>query len=625
MRTWATADYERERLRTLESYGVMDTAPETCFDDLTALTAHVVGAPIALLSLVDGAREWFKSCHGQTVAAAPREASFGGHLVSSREPLIVADVACDRRFQGNPLTRGEPHVAFYAGVPLQTPDGFVLGALCAIDRRPRPAPDLSLQMMERLARQAVDQLELRRERLVEARYQAIIDSSDDAIVGKDLGGIVSSWNPAAERLFGYTADEMIGASIMRIIPDDRRDEERSIIQRIVRSEVVRHYETVRRTKSGALVEVSVSVSPIKNPSGVIVGASKIARDITAWRAQAASLARSEARLQAVVQTAADPILTVDEEGAIETANGAAERMFGYPEAELIGRDVRSLIGRPPGAGGANGVGLGPLALGDAGGEAEAFHRDGARVPVEVSVGAMSIDGRRMYTGILHDVSARKRAASRLEASLKEKEVLLQEVHHRVKNNLQLVASLINLQVRTMQEGHSNAQPLLDCKARVETIALIHEQLYQASDYGQISFREYVTTLVTRIVTATAPAALGVQLAIDDLTLDVGQAIPCGVLINELVTNAVKHGVAGERPGSVRVSLEAKAGGCIDLRVADDGPGLPASFDPSRNGSLGFQLVEALVAQLDGQLEVGSSAAGGASFRVTFTSDQGAGA
>ena len=113
----------------------------------------------------------------------------------------------------------------------------------------------------------------------------------------------------------------------------------------------------------------------------------------------------------------------------------------------------------------------------------------------------------------------------------------------------------------------------------------------------------MTTLVTMTAT-TAASPWTFQLAMDGMPLDVGQAIPCGVLINELVTNAVKHGVAGERPGIVRVSLEARTGGCIDLRVADDGPGLPASFNPSRSSSLGFQLVEALVAQLDGQLRGG---------------------
>ncbi len=613
---------ETARLHALESYGVLDTPAESCFDDLTAIAAYIAKVPIALVSLVDDDRQWFKSRYGLDAPQAPRDVSFCGHVVTSGELIVVPDAARDERFFDNPLVTGEPWVGFYVGVPLKTSDGLVLGTLCAIDHRPRQIEDVALVMIERLARQVMDQLELRRKGLIAARYQAIVESSDDAIIAKDLAGVVVSWNGGAERTFGYSPNEMIGGPIMRIVPEDRWDEERYIVSRIISGAPIQQFETVRQTKRGDLIDVSVTVSPIRDAAGVIVGASKVARDITAHRRQSAALARSEARLQAIVRTAADPILTLDEQGIVETANEAAERMFGFSMAELVGRNVKTLS-TSPGPAGRDGHPAAEARNGQTkaglGREVEAKRRDGTTFPVELSVGEMIIDGQRRYTAILRDISERKRSESRLAGSLREKEALLQEVHHRVKNNLQLVASLINIQIRKLGGGNSDVQPLLDCKGRVETIALIHEQLYQVNDYGKIPFRGYVSTLVNRIMSATTTqASIALDLAIDDITLGVEQALPCGILLNELVTNAVKHGFPGGRRGTISIRIAALAEGDIELCVSDDGVGLPPGFALGRSQSLGLQVVATLVAQLDGRVDV-SAGTGGASFRVVFKS------
>lgn len=208
-----------------------------------------------------------------------------------------------------------------------------------------------------------------------------------------------------------------------------------------------------------------------------------------------------------------------------------------------------------------------------------------------------------------------RSEQALRASLREKEVLLKEVHHRVKNNLQVISSLINMQMRQMDDGEAK-DALFECKTRVEAIALIHEKLYQSKDYANVPFSKYVGDIVTNIFEASGIPSdrIALHVDIEPLQLGVDKAIPCGLILNELLTNAVKHAFPAERRGAVYVSL-ANTNGAVCLTVRDDGVGLPANFDAANSKSLGLQLVSTLVEQLGGHLEITSGA--GAVFRVTF--------
>jgi two-component system, OmpR family, sensor histidine kinase VicK len=173
----------------------------------------------------------------------------------------------------------------------------------------------------------------------ESWLAAVVDGADDAIVGKDLESIVRSWNPAAERIFGYSAAEMIGSSVLRIIPGEMRDEEDAIIERIRRGEKVDHYETTRVAKDGRRIPVSLTVSPVRDASGHIVGASSIARDVTALRVGEHGLAQ----LGAIVESSDDAIIGKDLNGVITSWNRAATRLYGYEAQEMIGQPVLRLI------------------------------------------------------------------------------------------------------------------------------------------------------------------------------------------------------------------------------------------------------------------------------------------
>jgi PAS domain S-box-containing protein len=172
-----------------------------------------------------------------------------------------------------------------------------------------------------------------------ARLAAIVDSADDAIVGKTLDGVITSWNRAAERIFGYTAAEAVGQHILLIVPEDRRAEEATVLARLRRGERIDHFETVRQTRDGRRIPVSLTVWPIINADGTIIGASKVARDISDRR-QSEVLS---ARLAAIVDSSDDAIVSKTLDGVITSWNRGAERMFGYTAAEAIGQHIFLII------------------------------------------------------------------------------------------------------------------------------------------------------------------------------------------------------------------------------------------------------------------------------------------
>lgn len=210
---------ETERLASLLSYDILDTQGEAAFEALTRLAAAILEVPIALVSLVDADRQWFKSRYGLDVSETRRELSFCGHVVESGAPLVVTDAVDDDRFADNPLVTGDPRIRFYAGIPLQTPDGFVLGTLCAIDTVPRQLTPTQLELLSLLAGQVVDQLEARRVRYSLAlevasarehahRLEVLFDAMAEGVVVQDESGVITSANRAAEQILGLSIVQM---------------------------------------------------------------------------------------------------------------------------------------------------------------------------------------------------------------------------------------------------------------------------------------------------------------------------------------------------------------------------------------------------------------------------------
>ncbi|MES1183980.1 MAG: GAF domain-containing protein, partial [Myxococcales bacterium] len=210
MKTPETPPNEVGRLESLADYAVLDTASEPAFDGLTQLAASILDVPIALISLVDVDRQWFKSRYGLDASQTPRDVSFCGHVVASDKYLVVPDAFLDDRFADNPLVTGAPHVRFYAGMPLRTPDGFVLGTLCAIDHRERRVSEGQLRSLELLADQVVALLELRRRSRLLREFKGTLDSTQDGIFIFEPDTLRFRYaNRGAEAQTGYTQHELL--------------------------------------------------------------------------------------------------------------------------------------------------------------------------------------------------------------------------------------------------------------------------------------------------------------------------------------------------------------------------------------------------------------------------------
>ena len=456
------------RLAALEKYDILDTLPELAFDDITALAAQICETPVAMISLIDKNRQWFKAKIGIDMSETPRKIAFCDHAIQYQDLFIVPDATKDSRFKDNPLVTSKPNICFYAGIPLVNPEGVVIGTLCVIDHKPRTLTYMQEQALRMLGRQVIMLLELRRmarelieseskfrtltdnitdvlwiispdlkkvyyvspgyekiwgrtvtdlytnsqdwintilsddrkyvlenlEKLKEnksinieyritradgeirwvhsrgfpvqdskgdlvrltgiatditdnklaeidaSRLGAIVEYSDDAIIGKDLNGIITSWNKGAEKIFGYTAIEMVGTSITRLIPNDRLDEENLILGKIKNGESVEHFETQRLTRDGRLIDISVMISPIKDATtGKPVGISKVARNITDRKRAEEKIAEQAALLD----KAHDAIVVRDLEGTILFWNKGAENLYGWTRQEALGRNIGELL------------------------------------------------------------------------------------------------------------------------------------------------------------------------------------------------------------------------------------------------------------------------------------------
>jgi two-component sensor histidine kinase len=210
---------------------------------------------------------------------------------------------------------------------------------------------------------------------------------------------------------------------------------------------------------------------------------------------------------------------------------------------------------------------------------------------------------------------RKRADEKIKSSLREKDVLLKEIHHRVKNNMQIISSLLRLQSKEIQD--KSTRKIFDVSQnRIRSIALIHETLYQSEDLSRIDFARYVKKLATHLISIYRPEGQGIDLKLDvkNAYLDINKAIPCGLIINELVSNALKHAFPQNRTGEIHLLLKSMDGAC-ELEVKDTGVGFPEGINFRETNSLGLQIVNDLVEQLEGKMQLVRK--GGTFFRITF--------
>lgn len=320
-----------------------------------------------------------------------------------------------------------------------------------------------------------------------------------------------------------------------------------------------------------------------------------------------------------IEAAPTGMMMVSESGHIVLVNAQLERLFGYTRDELVGKPMEMLVPERLRAHHPElrrGFYENPHPRAMAGNrDLYGLRKDGVEVPVEIRLNPLVTPGGAFVLSSIVDITERKRAAAQVEASLREKETLLREVHHRVKNNLQVISSLLSLQAGHIEDERL-ASLLSDCQSRVHSIALVHETLSHVGNLARVNVCEYLQTLVEHLESAMSRESVPVVLVVEtsSLQLPLDAAVPCGLIVNELVTNALKHAFVGRSEG--RVVIDAAANGkVICISVKDDGVGLPADLAVERTSSMGLRLVTTLARQLGAKVHVSRSP--GTEVRVTF--------
>jgi PAS domain S-box-containing protein len=603
---------DSERVAELCSLHILDTRPEERFDRITATVQRVFHVPIALITLVDRNRQWFKSNIGLPATQTPRKISFCGHAILNDEAFVVPDASLDPRFADNPLVTGEPRIRFYAGVPLHSTSGARLGTLCVIDKKPRTIAASDIETLRDLAKWAELELNLysvaqandmTREK--ESRLQAIVDHAGEAIITIDNMGLVETFNPAAERMFGYTPDQIVGKTVQTLAAPRYRHDVDDFLSTL--SEVgiasgghIRRQVFARRI-DGSRFPADLVVSQMKiNGWRAFTG---IVRDISRRRRAAdevkklnRQLAESLSLQQAILNSTNYAIIAVNTFGEVTLFNDGAQRMLGYTEEEMksqgalmdlcdpaeVAERAEQLsleLDRP--------IRIGPevwMAKAREGLTDEAewtyIRKDGSRLPVVLSITAVWDDQAALagFVGIAHDLSERKKIENM-------KNEFVSTVSHELRTPLTSIRGSLGLLVGgAVGEMPAPAKALLNManKNCERLVRLINDILdVEKIESGSMRFEPVVQPLLPLLEQAVnATQAFAAQHDVEfDLQYqggDISAAVDADRLAQvtvNLLSNAAKFAPAGD---VVEVRL-SRAGRYARVSVVDRGPGIPDAF------------------------------------------------
>ncbi|MEX0723839.1 MAG: PAS domain S-box protein [Gracilimonas sp.] len=443
-------------------------------------------------------------------------------------------------------------------------------------------------------------------------YQDLFNSISDAIYMLDKDGIIIEVNDGLEQTFGFKRKEVVGKHNKILAAPGKYDEER--IQEIIK---LAHngkpgkYEGWGRKKNGEIfpTEFLVNTGNYFGEDVLIV----IERDISDRRESEEALKHREGLFSKLFNSSPIGIALLNEHHEVEMVNDGFEQLFGYRENELKGLELDNLIVPEQGHEDA-------MRLSESERVKQVTERrvrkDGSIVDVIIYavpvVVGKSIVG--IY-GIYVDITDRRNAEEQVRKSLREKEMMLAEIHHRVKNNLAVITGLLELQSFSA-ESESAKRILKDSQMRVNSIAMVHEKLYKSEDFSEVDINQYFNELAEVIhkTMSQADTKVNIELNIDSIKLPITQAIPCGLLLNEILSNSFKHAFEDRKKGCIRVCLSQNCDRLF-LKIQDNGIGLPENSEVDINKSMGMTLIKTLAKQLDANFNFGNES--GAVFEFEF--------
>jgi len=440
----------------------------------------------------------------------------------------------------------------------------------------------------------------------EERFRTIVETAPGMLMISDTQGNNIYVSPNCEKLTGYTQEELQGTMKWWVHKDDTLKARKIFEQTFRKGKGGKDFEYKAVKKNGDIWYASSTWEPLRDKEENLLGIVMQTVDITERKRTEEELQAREAYLDQLFESAQEAIVMADNKGRALRINQEFTGLFGYTQEEAVGKVLDELIA--------------PKKLQKSAtlitekvtkGERTAFEaircrRDGQMIAVSVLASPIVIGGKQVGTyGIYRNITERKKAEEQIKASLKEKEILLQEVHHRVKNNMQIISSLLNLQSRHVKDEESLGL-FKSSQNRVKSMALIHERLYQSKDFSRIDVADYVQNLTNHlfITYGISKDAVKLKINIQDIFLDINTAIPCALIINELVSNSLKHAFPNGKKGMIKISMRPLGKREMELVVGDNGVGMPEDANLKNTKSLGLYLVSMLAEdQLHGEIKL----------------------
>jgi PAS domain S-box-containing protein len=463
---------------------------------------------------------------------------------------------------------------------------------------------------QRLAQQALEESE--------RKYRELVENINDVIYSLNRDGVVTYVSPVVESLYGYSPSDIIGHNFAQFIYEDDRER---VIEGVGRSLAgIFEEDSIEfriLTKSGEVRWLIASEVAIYDDSGNIIGTRGVMSDITDRKNAEEALEESERRYRSIFDNIQDVYYETSPDGIILEISPSVELISKYRREELIGKSLYEIYVQPEER---EQLQESKRASDDRVSDYEIRLKD-----KDGSIRYCSINSRVMRDedgeniknlGSLRDITERKMMEKAIKDSLKEKEMLLMEVHHRVKNNMQIISSLLNLQSKYIRDKR-DLDLFRNSQNRVRSMALVHEMLYKSEDLARIDFAKYIKELTYQLFRSYKVNFNSIKLTIDveDIPLGVDTAIPCALIINEIVSNSLKYAFHEKKSGEIKIEFHKGKNQKHTLMVSDDGVGLPGKADISERESLGLSLVNTLTGQLRGDIKIDSN--GGTKYTIEF--------
>jgi PAS domain S-box-containing protein len=446
---------------------------------------------------------------------------------------------------------------------------------------------------------------------IEKDRDRLFNFSIDMLCIAGFDGYFKKLNPAWEKTLGWTTTELTSKPYLEFVhPEDRKSTIKAV-EGVEKGHNILKFDNRYLCKDGSYKWISWNTY-LMPEEGLVFG---VARDVTELKKNEEALKENEKKYRKIFENVQDVFYQTNLEGIITEISPSIERYSNYKPNELIGKPVQLVYSDPE----------------DRNELLKAIEEDGEVSDYEVTLVNknnellnISVNAHYLFNsqnqpigieGSLRDISDRKKVELALRKSLEEKELLVKEIHHRVKNNLMVISSLLNLQSRYIKDKKALSM-FRESQNRAKSMALIHERLYRSTDLKSIDFGDYIRTLAMDLYRTyvTEPERVKIDMNVENIMIDINTAIPLGLIINELLSNSMKHAFPGKKEGEINLEFGIKDDEHF-LIIRDDGIGFPSDVDYKNTSSLGLQLVNTLTRQINGEIEL--DATNGTKFIIKF--------